>query len=68
MHEYPIETGRQKWAVECRFVDQKYIPDPTVTHEFVRWLYTAMTRFTDEVYLINFSPPFFDQWLALTNH
>jgi len=42
------------------FVDQGYMPDPTVTHEFVRWLYTAMTRATDEVYLMNFSPHFFD--------
>lgn len=41
------------------FVDQGYMPDPTVTHEFVRWLYTAMTRATDEVYLMNFSPQFF---------
>lgn len=41
------------------FVDQGYMPDPTITHEFVRWLYTAMTRATDEVYLMNFSPHFF---------
>ena len=41
------------------FVDQGYLPDPTVTHEFVRWLYTAMTRATDELYLMNFSPQFF---------
>lgn len=41
------------------FVDQGYLPEPTVTHEFVRWLYTAMTRATDEVYLMNFNPAFF---------
>jgi superfamily I DNA/RNA helicase len=41
------------------FVDQGYLPDPTITHEFVRWLYTAMTRATDELYLMNFNPAFF---------
>ncbi|WP_019986417.1 ATP-dependent DNA helicase [Rudanella lutea] len=42
------------------FIDQGYLPEPTVTHEFVRWLYTAVTRATDEVYLMNFNPAFFE--------
>jgi ATP-dependent exoDNAse (exonuclease V) alpha subunit len=29
--------------------------------EFVRWLYTAMTRATDELFLVNFHPQFFGQ-------
>lgn len=41
------------------FVDQGYLVEDQVDKEFVRWLYTAITRATDELYLVNFSPSFF---------
>jgi exodeoxyribonuclease-5 len=41
------------------FVDQGYLSDEQVDRDFVRWLYTAITRATDELYLVNFSPNFF---------
>jgi tRNA A37 threonylcarbamoyladenosine biosynthesis protein TsaE len=41
------------------FIDQGYLPDGQVNQEFVRWLYTALTRATDEAFLMNFSPDFF---------
>ncbi|GAA4418001.1 AAA family ATPase [Nibrella viscosa] len=41
------------------FIDQGFLPEGQVNNEFVRWLYTALTRATDEVYLMNFSPQFF---------
>ena len=41
------------------FVDQGYLPDAVVNQEFVRWLYTALTRATDEAFLMNFSPQLF---------
>jgi len=41
------------------FVDQGYLPDGQVNQEFVRWLYTALTRATDEAFLMNFNPQFF---------
>ncbi|WP_353720603.1 AAA family ATPase [Dyadobacter sp. 676] len=41
------------------FVDQGYLPDEQINTEFVRWLYTAITRATDEVFLMNFHPQFF---------
>jgi len=41
------------------FIDQGYLPDGQVNQEFVRWLYTALTRATDEAFLMNFSPQFF---------
>ncbi len=41
------------------FIDQGYLPDPQVNAEFVRWLYTAITRATEEVFLMNFHPTFF---------
>src|SRR5204863_9012109 len=41
------------------FVDQGFLPDGQVNNEFVRWLYTALTRATDEAFLMNFNPQFF---------
>jgi len=41
------------------FVDQGYLPDGRVDQDFIRWLYTAMTRATDEVFLMNFAPQLF---------
>ncbi|GAB3938168.1 ATP-dependent DNA helicase [Larkinella terrae] len=43
------------------FVDQGYLPDGQVNQDFVRWLYTAITRATDEAFLMNFMPQFFEQ-------
>ena len=42
------------------FIDQGYLPDGQVNQEFVRWLYTALTRATDEAFLMNFNPQFFN--------
>lgn len=42
------------------FVDQGYLPDGQVNQDFVRWLYTAITRATDEAFLMNFMPQFFE--------
>jgi len=41
------------------FVDQGFLRDDMLDHEYVRWLYTAVTRATDEVFLVNFNPKFF---------
>ncbi|WP_221391844.1 ATP-dependent RecD-like DNA helicase [Dyadobacter sp. NIV53] len=41
------------------FVDQGYLPEEQVNNEFIRWLYTAITRATDEVFLMNFHQYFF---------
>jgi exodeoxyribonuclease V len=37
------------------YVDQGYIPKDKIDMEYLRWLYTAVTRATDELYLVNFS-------------
>lgn len=37
------------------FVDQGYIKDDMVNEEFARWLYTALTRSSEELFLLNFS-------------
>lgn len=41
------------------FIDQGYLPEEQINEDFVRWLYTAMTRSTEQVFLMNFNPKFF---------
>jgi len=41
------------------FVDQGYITEDRLDKSYFRWLYTAITRSTDKVYLVNFSDKFF---------
>lgn len=41
------------------FVDQGYLTEEMITNDYIRWLYTAITRATDELYLINFNQRFF---------
>lgn len=57
------------WAVTCHkaqggqwpvvFIDQGYLTDEMIDKEFLRWLYTAFTRATERLYLVNFSEKFF---------
>lgn len=42
------------------FVDQGYLTDEMIDKEFLRWLYTALTRSKKELFLVNFSDVFFD--------
>jgi len=41
------------------FIDQGYFKDEMLNTEFIRWLYTAVTRATKKLYLINFEDRFF---------
>ena len=41
------------------FVDQGYLTEDKVDVEFIRWLYTAITRAKQELFLVNFSKDFF---------
>jgi exodeoxyribonuclease-5 len=42
------------------FIDQGYLTDEMLNIEFLRWLYTALTRATEKVYLVNFANKFFE--------
>jgi exodeoxyribonuclease-5 len=44
---------------EAVFVDQGYLTEEQVDHEYIRWLYTAVTRATKEVFMVNFHPRFY---------
>ena len=42
------------------FVDQGYLTEEMLDTEYARWLYTAVTRATEKLYLVNFNDMFFD--------
>ena len=43
------------------FIDQGMFNRAPVTADYLRWLYTAVTRATDRLYLVNFDHRFLDQ-------
>ena len=43
------------------FLDQGFIPKEQMTVEYLRWLYTAFTRASDKLYLVNFPDPYFGE-------
>lgn len=42
------------------FIEQPYLPEG-ITRDYMRWLYTALTRAKEKVYLIGFNDEFFDE-------
>jgi len=44
---------------QCVFVDQGWLTDEMLNTEYLRWLYTAVTRASEKLYLVNFSKDFF---------
>ena len=43
------------------FIDQGYLTENMLQKEYLRWLYTAVTRATKKLFLINFQDRFFDR-------
>lgn len=42
------------------FVDLGYFTEEHLSRDFLRWLYTAFTRATERLYLVNFPKEFFE--------
>lgn len=42
------------------FIDQGFIREEMVNTEYLRWLYTAFTRSTEKLFLLNFGDQFFE--------
>jgi exodeoxyribonuclease-5 len=42
------------------FVEQGYLTEEMLNVEYLRWLYTAITRAKKELHLVNFNPQFFE--------
>jgi len=51
------KTQGGQW--ETVFIDQGYLPEAHINKEYYRWLYTAFTRATKKLYLVNFHEQFF---------
>ena len=45
---------------EAVFVDQGYLTEEMINMDFLRWFYTACTRASRELFLVNFNKMFFD--------
>jgi exodeoxyribonuclease-5 len=41
------------------FVDQGFLKEEMIDYEYLRWLYTALTRATNKLYLLGFQDKFF---------
>jgi len=52
------KTQGGQWPVVI--IDQGFIKDEMVNIEFLRWLYTALTRATTQVFLVNFNEDFME--------
>lgn len=52
------KTQGGQW--ETVFIDQGYIKKENINGEYYRWLYTAITRSTKKLYLLNFNDLFFE--------
>ncbi len=44
---------------ESVFIDQGFLSKEMINREYIRWLYTAFTRATKKLYLVNFNEMFF---------
>jgi exodeoxyribonuclease V len=53
------KTQGGQW--QAVFVEQGYLKPETINTEFMRWLYTAVTRATEQLYLVNFNDEFFTE-------
>jgi exodeoxyribonuclease-5 len=42
------------------FIDQSYFRDEMLTTDYLKWLYTAFTRATEKIFLVNFDNSFFE--------
>ncbi len=42
------------------YIDQGYIKQEMIDNDYLRWLYTAVTRATEELFLVNFPDYFFE--------
>ena len=43
------------------FIDHGYLTEEMIDREYLRWAYTAFTRPTEQLYLVNFNKEFFDE-------
>ena len=52
------KTQGGQW--DTAIIDQGFLPDGMIDREYLRWLYTALTRAKKQAYLLNFEDYFFE--------
>jgi exodeoxyribonuclease V len=60
-HAYALtchKTQGGQW--DAVFLEKGFLKEDQLNDEYLRWLYTAVTRASKILYLVNFDPPFFD--------
>ena len=58
---YAVTCHKSQGGQWCAvFVDRCLFGDETMSKDMLRWLYTAITRATERVYLVNFDERFFE--------
>ncbi len=56
-HAYAVTCHKAQGGQWTRvYVDQGYVPPESLGKDYLRWLYTAFTRTTERVYLVNWKP------------
>jgi len=55
------KTQGGQWDIV--FIEQPWMPNDDLDVDFGRWLYTAVTRATKKLYLVNFKKDFFDDYI-----
>lgn len=47
---------------KCVFIDQGYLTEEMMDLSYLRWIYTALTRASERVYLVNFPDRYFSEF------
>jgi exodeoxyribonuclease-5 len=53
------KTQGGQWPIVI--IDQGFLQDEMINIEYLRWLYTALTRATSQIFLVNFKNEFFSE-------
>ena len=57
----PVTCDKGQWGqLRALFDACRFFGEEPMTRDMLRWLYTALTRATDKLYLVNFDEKFYE--------